>query len=85
MFPQDPAISELVEAGYIFVLPDRDQYGRRGKALELEETVSLTSTSASPPHQDYEDYLDPQANTDIRKRDLDLLGRQSQKYSWAAF
>ena len=72
---EGPAVSEAV----------RDQYGRRGKALELEETVSLTSTSASPPHQDYEDYLDPQANTDIRKRDLDLLGRQSQKYSWAAF
>ena len=26
---QDSALSELVDAGYIFVLPDRDQHGRR--------------------------------------------------------
>ena len=65
----------------------RDQYGRSAKALELEESVSLTSTPASPRQQDYEDYdySDDQANTDITKRDLNLLGRQSQKYSWSAF
>lgn len=26
---QDPALSELVDAGYIFVLPERDRHGRR--------------------------------------------------------
>merc|ERR1739838_513284 len=26
---RDPALSDLVEAGYIFVLPERDQHGRR--------------------------------------------------------
>ena len=69
-----------------------DQYGRRGKALELQESISLTSTTPPPrtatSHQDledYDDYLDNQVDSPVNKRDLNLHGRQSQKYSWATF
>ena len=71
-----------------------DKYGRQGKALELQETVSLTTPSPTPgghttvslqDYGDYEDYLDDQMNQAVKKRDLKFLGRQSTKYSWASF
>lgn len=43
---QDPALASLVEAGYILVLPDRDQHGRRvifSRAAAFDPTKFTTS------------------------------------------
>ena len=59
------------------------RYGRTGKDLELQETVSLTSTAPPDLTSDYQDYQDVEPSQAV-KRDLSVAGRKSRKYSWAA-
>ena len=84
-----PAYGGEVQTLPVYSPASTDKYGREGKALELQETVSLTTpsptTESLQDYGDYEDYLDDQMNQAVKKRDLNFLGRQSTKYSWASF